>query len=41
MEIVKLMDDIDYYYEVVEYDEEFALILTVDIPYGYRIRRIA
>ena len=37
-EIVKLMDDIDYYYEVVEYDEEFALIPDSGYTYGYRIR---
>ena len=37
-EIVKLMDDIDYYYEVVEYDEEFALIPDSGYTYGYCIR---
>ena len=40
-EIVKLMDDIDYYYEVVEYDEEFALIPDSGYTYGYRIRDLA
>ena len=34
------MDDIDYYYEVVEYDEEFALIPDSGYTYGYRIRGI-
>ena len=37
-EIVKLLDDIDYYYEVVEYGEEFALIPDSGYTYGYRIR---
>lgn len=36
-DIVKLLDDIDYYYQVVEYQEDFSLIPDSGHTYGYRI----
>lgn len=36
-DIVKILDGIDYYFEVVEYQEEFALIQDSGHTYGYRV----
>ncbi len=36
-EIVKVLDNIDYYYEVVEDADEFALVKDSGKTYGYRI----
>lgn len=35
--IVEVLDNIDYYYSVVEYEEEFALIPDSGLTYGYNI----
>lgn len=37
-DLVTLLDDIEYYYEVVDYTEEFSLIQDSGHTYGYRIR---
>lgn len=39
-DIVTILDDIDYYFQVVEYQEEFALIQDSGHTYGYRVRGI-
>lgn len=36
-DIIKILDNIDYYYEVVNYEEEFSLIQDSGLTYGYRI----
>lgn len=36
-DIVEIMDSIGYYYEVVDYAEEFSLLPDTGLTYGYRI----
>lgn len=36
-EIVEIMDSIAYYYEVVDYAEEFSLLPDTGLTYGYRV----
>lgn len=36
-DIVEIIDSINYYYEVVDYTEEFSLLPDTGLTYGYRI----
>lgn len=36
-DIVEIMDSIDYYFEVVAYEEEFSLLPDTGLTYGYRV----
>lgn len=36
-DIVEIMDSIGYYYEVVDYAEEFSLLPDTGLTYGYRV----
>lgn len=36
-DIVEIMDSINYYYEVVDYAEEFSLLPDTGLTYGYRV----
>lgn len=36
-QIVEIMDSIGYYYEVVDYAEEFSLLPDTGLTYGYRV----
>lgn len=36
-DIIDILDDINYYYEVVDYAEEFSLLPDSGLTYGYRI----
>lgn len=36
-DIIDILDDINYYYEVVDYTEEFSLLPDSGLTYGYRI----
>lgn len=36
-EIIEVMDSVSYYYEVVDYAEEFSLLPDTGLTYGYRV----
>ena len=36
-DIIEIMDSIEYYYEVVDYTEEFSLLPDTGLTYGYRV----
>ena len=36
-EILEIIDSLDYYYEVVDFTEEFSLIPDTGLTYGYRV----
>ncbi len=36
-EIIEVMDSVGYYYEVVDYAEEFSLLPDTGLTYGYRV----
>ena len=36
-DIIEIMDSIGYYYEVVDYTEEFSLLPDTGLTYGYRV----
>ena len=36
-QIVEILDSIEYYYQVVDYTEEFSLLPDTGLTYGYRV----